>query len=70
MKIDNEKLSALIKDKKMRQVEFATAINLAPSTISLYLSGKGQPGKKVLYSMSEFFGIPINDFFIKEKMKD
>lgn len=70
MKIDNEKLSALIKGKKMRQVEFAKAINLAPSTISLYLSGKGQPGKKVLCDMSDFFGIPINDFFIKENLED
>ena len=46
MKLDNEKLLNLLKDKEMRQIEFARAINLAPSTVSLYLSGKGQPGKK------------------------
>ncbi|MBJ8025854.1 helix-turn-helix domain-containing protein [Bacillus cereus] len=65
MKLDNEKLLNLLKDKQMRQIEFARAINLAPSTISLYLSGKGQPGKKVLFIMSEFFGIPINDLIKK-----
>ncbi|ANN30741.1 transcriptional regulator [Bacillus thuringiensis serovar coreanensis] len=68
MKLDNEKLLKLIKDNNMRQVEFARALKLAPSTVSLYLSGKGQPGKKVLYCMSEFFGIPINEFFKKEKL--
>ncbi|PYE91567.1 helix-turn-helix transcriptional regulator [Bacillus sp. 196mf] len=65
MKLDNEKLLNLLKDKQMRQIEFACAINLAPSTISLYLSGKGQPGKKVLFVMSEFFDIPINDLIKK-----
>ncbi|PHG67235.1 helix-turn-helix domain-containing protein [Bacillus toyonensis] len=65
MKLDNEKLLNLLKDKQMRQIEFARAINLAPSTISLYLSGKGQPGKKVLFVMSEFFDIPIDDLIKK-----
>lgn len=63
MKFDSEKLSALLRSRKMKQNDFAFAINRAPSTVSLYLSGKSQPGRKAIIAMSEALDTPISDFF-------
>ncbi|HHB3507873.1 TPA: helix-turn-helix domain-containing protein [Bacillus cereus] len=61
MKFDNEKVSTLLRMRKMKQIDFADAIERHPSTVSLYLSGKSEPGRKALIAMSEVLDTPIND---------
>ncbi|EEL73398.1 hypothetical protein bcere0027_53170 [Bacillus cereus AH676] len=45
----------------MKQIDFAGAIERHPSTVSLYLSGKSEPGRKALIAMSEVLNTPISD---------
>ncbi|MGN4686703.1 MULTISPECIES: helix-turn-helix domain-containing protein [Bacillus cereus group] len=67
MKFDNAKLSSLLRNKNMKQIEFAQAINRAPSTVSLYVSGKGEPGRKALIAMSEVFDLPMHELMKQEE---
>ncbi|BCC62414.1 MULTISPECIES: helix-turn-helix domain-containing protein [Bacillus] len=62
MKFDSEKVSTLLRKRKMKQIDLASAIERDPSTVSLYLSGKSQPGRKALIAMSEVLDTPISDF--------
>lgn len=62
MKFDSEKVSTLLRMRKMKQIDFACAINRHPSTVSLYLSGKSEPGRKALIAMSEVLDTSISDF--------
>lgn len=66
MKFDNDKLSSLLRIKNMKQIEFAQAINRAPSTVSLYISGKGEPGRKALIAISEVFDMPMDELLKSE----
>ncbi|MEW9912441.1 helix-turn-helix domain-containing protein [Bacillus pacificus] len=61
MRFDSEKVSTLLRKKKMKQIDFADAIERHPSTVSLYLSGKSEPGRKALIAMSEVLDTPISD---------
>ncbi|HDR4450929.1 helix-turn-helix transcriptional regulator [Bacillus cereus] len=61
MRFDSEKVSTLLRKRKMKQIDFAGAIERHPSTVSLYLSGKSEPGRKALIAMSEVLNTPISD---------
>lgn len=66
MKFDNGKLSSFLREKNMKQIEFAHAINRAPSTVSSYISGKGEPGRKALIAMSEVLDLPMHELLKSE----
>ncbi|ACM16025.1 hypothetical protein BCQ_PT63 (plasmid) [Bacillus cereus Q1] len=66
MRFDNKKLSTLLRNKNMKQKVFAKAIQRAPSTVSLYLSGDVEPGRKALIAMSEVLKVPVDELFVKE----
>ncbi|GAB6742165.1 hypothetical protein bcgnr5412_54640 [Bacillus cereus] len=61
MRFDSKKVSTLLRKRKMKQIDFADAIERHPSTVSLYLSGKSEPGRKALIAMSEVLNTPISD---------
>ncbi|WP_426952812.1 helix-turn-helix domain-containing protein [Bacillus mycoides] len=66
MRFDNEKLSTLLRKKDMKQNVFAKSIKRAPSTVSLYLSGDVEPGRKALIAMSEVLKVPVDELLAKE----
>ncbi|OIX11388.1 transcriptional regulator [Bacillus thuringiensis serovar aizawai] len=60
MKFDNERLSAMLRDKKIKQSELAVTINRAPSTVSEYVNGTGSPGVSALTAIARALDIPID----------
>ncbi|WP_312498224.1 helix-turn-helix domain-containing protein [Bacillus luti] len=60
MKFDNERLSTMLRDKKIKQSELAVTINRAPSTVSSYVNGKGSPGVSALTAIAQALNTPVD----------
>jgi len=60
-KIVSINLTRLRKKNKLTQLELATKFNFSDKTISKWESGESLPSIDVLYSLSEFYGLTLND---------
>ncbi|MDY8165795.1 MULTISPECIES: helix-turn-helix domain-containing protein [Bacillus cereus group] len=60
MKFDNERLSTMLRRKKIKQSELASIINRAPSTVSEYVNGTGSPGVSALTAIAQALDISID----------
>lgn len=60
-KIISINLCKLRKSKKLTQLELASKFNFSDKTISKWESGESLPSIDMLYKLSEFYGITLND---------
>ncbi len=67
MKFDNERLSTMLRNKKIKQSELAAAINRAPSTVSEYVNGTGSPGVSALTAIARALDTPIDSLMTADE---
>ena len=58
-----EKIKNLREKSNITQQELAEAIGTTQQSIARYESGERKANQNVLFSLSEYFKIPIDDFF-------
>ncbi|PGH81081.1 transcriptional regulator [Bacillus thuringiensis] len=63
MVFDNKKLSALLDENEMRQIQLAKEIKRSKSTVCEYVKGTKSPGKEAVFAISRVFSIPVEDLF-------
>ncbi|MGQ3737722.1 helix-turn-helix transcriptional regulator [Bacillus sp. Fil] len=63
MIFDNKKLSALLDENDMRQIQLAKEIKRSKSTVCEYVKGTKSPGKEAAFSISRVFSVPVEDLF-------
>lgn len=65
-----EKISVLLKDNKMRQVDLARALNVTESTVSMWFKGKSNTYTKYYIELSKIFNVPVNYFVDDDYIKE
>lgn len=55
-----ERLKKLRKEKKLTQLEFAKAIGVAESTMSLYENNKRQPDYVTLSKLADYYNVSVD----------
>lgn len=53
----------LLQERGYSQTDFSDASGIAPSTVSLYATGKRTPGAESLQRLAEFFKVSAADFY-------
>ena len=53
----NDRLAILLSVKKIKQTAFASAVGVAPSTVSQWLSGKRIPSEAVVRHICQIYGV-------------
>mgnify|MGYP001055834117 FL=1 len=61
------RVEELRKSQGLRQEEFARAIRVSRQTISSIENGRYSPSLELAFTISEFFGLPIEEIFIRER---
>ena len=61
------RVEELRKSQGLRQEEFARAIRVSRQTISSIENGRYSPTLELAFTISEFFGLPIEEIFIRER---
>lgn len=54
----------------LNQEEFAKAIRVSRQTVSAIENGKYNPSLELAFTISDFFGKPIEEIFIHERSAD
>lgn len=62
-KLVGEKIKNLRQEKKMTQQEFAEAINVACSTVSMYEKGERIPRDQIKLAIANLFGVTVDYLF-------
>ena len=57
------KIRKLREEKNITQQELAEAIGTTQQSIARYESGEREADQNILYSLAEYFKVPIDDFF-------
>lgn len=60
--IDN--LKKLLEEKHVTAQEFAKAINVSPSTVSMWLTSKSLPRMDLLDKIADYFNIDVADLYL------
>ncbi|WP_242248901.1 helix-turn-helix transcriptional regulator [Bacillus cereus group sp. BfR-BA-01523] len=63
MIFDNKKLSSLLDENEMRQIQLAKEIKRSKITVCEYIKGTKSPGKEAAFAISRVFSIPVEDLF-------
>ena len=61
------RVEELRKSQGLRQEEFARAIRDSRQTVSSIENGRYSPSLELAFTISEFFGLPIEEIFIRER---
>lgn len=61
------KIKTLREGKNITQQELAEALGTTQQSIARYESGERKADQNILYSLAEYFKIPIDDFFPKRE---
>lgn len=62
-KLVGKRIKNLRQEKKMSQQEFADAINVACSTVSMYESGERIPRDQIKLAIANLFGVTVDYLF-------
>lgn len=62
-KLVGERIKNLRQEKKMSQQEFADAINVACSTVSMYENGERIPRDQIKLAIANLFGVTVDYLF-------
>ena len=57
----------LRKARGLNQEDFARAIRVSRQTVSSIENGKYNPSLELAFTISDFFGLPIEEIFIHER---
>lgn len=57
----------LRKARGLKQEEFARAIRVSRQTVSSIETGRYSPSLELAFTISDFFGLPIEEVFIHER---
>ncbi len=60
------RVEQLRKARGLNQEDFARAIRVSRQTVSSIETGKYNPSLELAFTISDFFGLPIEDIFIHE----
>ena len=63
-------IAALRKGRGLRQEEFAKAIRVSRQTVSSIETGRYSPSLELAFTISDFFGLPIEEIFIHERSEN
>lgn len=63
----NNRVEALRKQMRLSQEEFARALRVSRQTVSSIETGRYNPSLELAFSISDFFGKPIEEIFIHER---
>ena len=61
------RVEQLRKERGLRQEEFARLIRVSRQTVSSIETGRYSPSLELAFTISEFFGLPIEEIFIRER---
>ena len=61
------RVEELRKSQGLRQEEFARAIRVSRQTVSSIENGRYSPSLELAFTISEFFGLLIEEIFIRER---
>ena len=61
------RVEQLRKERGLRQEEFARLIRVSRQTVSSIENGRYSPSLELAFTISDFFGLPIEDIFIHER---
>lgn len=61
------RVEQLRRGRHLSQEEFARAIRVSRQTVSSIENGKYNPSLELAFTISDFFGIPIEAIFMREK---
>ena len=61
------RVEELRKSQGLRQEEVARAIRVSRQTVSSIENGRYSPSLELAFTISEFFGLPIEEIFIRER---
>lgn len=61
------RVEALRRARGLNQEEFARAIRVSRQTVSSIETGKYNPSLELAFTISDFFGLPIEEIFIHER---
>ena len=64
--MDN-RVEQLRKTRGLNQEDFARAIRVSRQTVSSIENGRYNPSLDLAYTISDFFGLPIEEIFIHER---
>ncbi len=61
------RVEILRKARNLNQEDFARAIRVSRQTVSSIENGKYNPSLELAFTISDFFGLPIEEIFIHER---
>lgn len=64
------RVEQLRRERGLKQEDFARAIRVSRQTVSSIETGKYNPSLELAFTISDFFGLPIEEIFIHERSMD
>ena len=59
-------LKVLRKKNRITQRDLAIALHISQTSVSKYETGEAVPDLEMVVKMADFFGVPLDDFIIRE----
>lgn len=64
------RVEELRKSRGLKQEDFARAIRVSRQTVSSIETGRYSPSLELAFTISDFFGLPIEEIFVRERSED
>lgn len=64
------RVEELRKARGLKQEEFARVIRVSRQTVSSIENGRYSPSLELAFTISDFFGLPIEEIFIHERSEN
>lgn len=64
------RVEQLRKSRGLNQEDFARQIRVSRQTVSSIETGRYSPSLELAFTISDFFGLPIQEIFIHERRED
>ena len=64
------RVEELRKARGLNQEKLAKAIRVSRQTVSSIENGRYNPSLELAFAISDFFGLPIEEIFVREKEKN
>lgn len=64
------RVEELRKARGLKQEDFARAIRVSRQTVSSIENGRYSPSLELAFTISDFFGLPIEEIFIHERSEN
>lgn len=64
------RVEELRKSRGLKQEDFARAIRVSRQTVSSIETGRYSPSLELAFTISDFFGLPIEEIFMRERSEN